>query len=136
MDEYSGKEIAEIMEGHEDVTVVNKGSAESSQYGCDQVGESFSAIVKTEIADPEVSSTKHAAALDSNNTGENDPETHNNKSVGIDLDGSSTITESACTSDQPQCPINPIDPVHCVSSPSSNLTISPLGLVQKVFIYL
>ena len=134
MDEYSGKEIAEIMEGvvNEDFTVVNKGSAESSQYGCDQVGESSSAIVKTEIADLEVSSTKHAAALDSNNTAENDPETHSNKSVGNDLDGSSTITESACPSDQPQCPINPINPVHCVSSPSPNPTISPLGLVQEV----
>ena len=99
---------------------------------CDQVGESSSAIVKTNIADPEVSSTKHAAALVSNNTAENDPETHSNKSVDNYLDGSSTITESACTSDQPQCPINPVNPVHCVSSPSPNPTISSLGLVQEV----
>jgi len=97
------------MEGviNEDITVVKKGSAESSQY---QVGENSSAteyqVVKTEIADPEVSSTKHAAALDSNNTAENDPETHINKSGDNDLDGSSTITESACTSDQPQCHLN------------------------------
>ena len=34
VDEYSGKEIAKIMEGvvNKDVTVVNKGSTESSQY--------------------------------------------------------------------------------------------------------
>ena len=57
------------MEGvvNEDITVVKKRSAESSQYGSDQVGENSSAteyqVVKTEIADPEVSSTKNMQLL-------------------------------------------------------------------------
>ena len=105
MDEYSVKDTAETMEDvvKEDVTAVKKGSAESSQYGGNQVGENSSATeyqaVKNEIADPEVSSTKHAAVLHGNDTSENDLEA--NKSGDNDLDGSSTITESACTLDQP-----------------------------------
>ena len=106
-----------------------------SHYSSDQVGENSSATeyqtVKTETTDPEVSSTKHAAALDSNITSENDPETPiaTNLVIMIQM---VPITESVCTSDQPQSPINPINSVQCVSSPMPNPTISPLGLVQEV----